>query len=77
MAVFAEFERAMIVERVRAGMARARAQGIHCGRPTISADKERHIVKLLRQGASIPKVMRQVGCGSGTVQRLRRAMISA
>jgi DNA invertase Pin-like site-specific DNA recombinase len=32
MGVFAEFERAMIAERVRAGMARAKSQGKHCGR---------------------------------------------
>jgi len=31
MGVFAEFERAMIAERVRAGMARAKSQGKHCG----------------------------------------------
>src|SRR6516164_4675496 len=32
MGVFAEFERAMIAERVRAGMARAKSQGKHCPR---------------------------------------------
>ena len=31
--IFAEFERAMIAERARAGMARAKSQGKHCGRP--------------------------------------------
>jgi DNA invertase Pin-like site-specific DNA recombinase len=36
MGVFAEFERAMIAERVRAGMARAKSQGKHCGRPKIA-----------------------------------------
>jgi DNA invertase Pin-like site-specific DNA recombinase len=33
MGVFAEFERSMIVERMRAGVARAKAAGKHCGRP--------------------------------------------
>jgi DNA invertase Pin-like site-specific DNA recombinase len=33
MATFAEFERSLIAERVRAGMARAKASGTHCGRP--------------------------------------------
>ncbi len=33
LAVFAQFERSLIRERVRAGMARARAQGKHVGRP--------------------------------------------
>src|SRR3954453_7568592 len=40
MGVFAEFERAMIQERVRAGLARAKAAGKTLGRPTISIDKE-------------------------------------
>src|ERR1700719_1562517 len=40
MAVFAEFERAMIVERVKAGLSRARSQGKRLGRPTVGADKE-------------------------------------
>src|ERR1700744_2444064 len=38
MGVFAEFERAIIQERVKAGLARARAQGKRLGRPTLSAN---------------------------------------
>jgi DNA invertase Pin-like site-specific DNA recombinase len=41
MGVFAEFERAMIQERVRAGLARAKAEGKRLGRPTIPEAKER------------------------------------
>jgi DNA invertase Pin-like site-specific DNA recombinase len=33
LASLAEFERSLIVERVRAGMAAAKARGVHCGRP--------------------------------------------
>jgi DNA invertase Pin-like site-specific DNA recombinase len=33
LAAFAEFEKSLIAERVRAGMARAKASGTHCGRP--------------------------------------------
>ena len=44
MGVFAEFERAMIQERVRAGLARAKSEGKRLGRPRIapagSADQE-------------------------------------
>src|SRR3984893_2425671 len=40
MGVFAEFERAMIQERVHAGLARARARGKRLGRPPISAETE-------------------------------------
>ena len=37
LGVFAEFERAMIQERVKAGMARAKAEGRQVGRPKIAA----------------------------------------
>jgi DNA invertase Pin-like site-specific DNA recombinase len=43
MGVFAEFERAMIQERVRAGLARARSEGKRLGRPPIAADLEKAI----------------------------------
>ena len=33
LASFAQFERSLIAERVRAGMARAKASGVRCGRP--------------------------------------------
>src|SRR5712672_1547643 len=50
MGVFAEFERAMIRERVKAGLDRARAQGKRLGRPTIDARTETAIRKALRKG---------------------------
>ncbi len=40
MGVFAEFERSMIQERVRAGLARARSEGKQLGRPAIAPDIE-------------------------------------
>src|SRR5262245_38179521 len=43
MGVFAEFERAMIAERVRAGLARARGEGKRLGRPPIAAALEKRI----------------------------------
>jgi DNA invertase Pin-like site-specific DNA recombinase len=43
MGVFAEFERAMIQERVRAGLARARSVGKRLGRPPIAGDLEKAI----------------------------------
>ena len=43
MGVFAEFERAMIQERVRAGLARAKAEGKRLGRPRIDEQTERAV----------------------------------
>jgi DNA invertase Pin-like site-specific DNA recombinase len=47
MGVFAEFERAMIQERVRAGLARAKDAGKRLGRPPLAADIEGAIRKAL------------------------------
>src|SRR6266853_3423218 len=43
MSVFAEFERAMIVERVKAGLSRARSQGKQLGRPTLPAATQQRV----------------------------------
>src|SRR3954468_12240457 len=50
MASLAEFERSLIAERVKAGMARAKAQGKHTGRPRLPEAKRREILELLREG---------------------------
>ena len=69
--VFAEFERAIIVERVNAGLARARAQGKKLGRPSsVKPRTERRIRELLKLGTGKVKIARTLGCGVSTVQRL-------
>ncbi|MDJ0872050.1 MAG: recombinase family protein [Gammaproteobacteria bacterium] len=69
MGVFAEFERAMIQERIQAGLDRARAQGKRLGRPPIS-DKTKHAIRRHRQrGMSIKRIAAKLGVGVGTVQR--------
>jgi len=70
LGVFAEFERAMIQERVRAGVARAKAHGTKFGRPTIGEDKEQRIRVLYRQGKSYRAIATDVGCGISAVQRV-------
>lgn len=72
--VFAEFERSMIVNRVKAGQARARAQGKRLGRPPITSRQEAAIREHLAAGVGILKTARLVGVGSGTVQRVKAAM---
>ncbi len=68
--VFAEFERAMIQERVKAGLERAKAQGKVLGRPKVSKTVERKILKARKQGKGMLRIAREVGCGTGTVQRV-------
>jgi DNA invertase Pin-like site-specific DNA recombinase len=74
LGVFAELERSIITERINAGIARAQAQGTHCGRPRIDAAVEKRIQAHLRGGKGILKVAREVGVGTGTVQRIKQEM---
>ena len=68
--IFAEFERSMIQERVRAGLKRAKAQGKRLGRPTIDAKRTAQIRDLRSTGMGINKIAREVGCGVSVVQRV-------
>jgi DNA invertase Pin-like site-specific DNA recombinase len=75
MDVFAEFERAMIVEHVKAGLARAKRTGLKSGRaigrPRTSDAKEYEIRAMLRAGNGIRKTATALGVGVSVVQRLR------
>lgn len=68
--VFAEFERAMIRERVKAGLERARAQGKTLGRPQTSERVEQKIQAARQQGKGIQKIAQELGIGVSTVQRV-------
>jgi DNA invertase Pin-like site-specific DNA recombinase len=74
LGVFAEFERAMIRERVMAGLARARAQKIQLGRPRVSPQIEGNIREALASGKGIVSTARDLGVGVSTVQRVRRVI---
>ena len=82
--IFAEFERAMIVERVNSGLARAKAKGVKLGRGNKkdgdrSADEkrwgmsraelEKRILHLYKGGTDIVKIGKTLGIGTGLVQR--------
>jgi DNA invertase Pin-like site-specific DNA recombinase len=70
--VFAEFERGIIAERVRAGLNRARAQGKQLGRPRVSSEVEQVIRQHRAKGTGILKIARQMGVGVSVVQRVVR-----
>jgi DNA invertase Pin-like site-specific DNA recombinase len=75
MGVFSECERAMIQERVRAGLARAKADGVLLGRPKIDKAVETKIRNALKRGNDgIRKIAVAHGVGTGTVQRIRAEM---
>lgn len=74
MGVFAEFERSMIRERVKSGMARAKAQGKRLGKPAVPQAKVDAIRAELASGTGICKAARLHGVGTFTAQRIKREM---
>jgi DNA invertase Pin-like site-specific DNA recombinase len=75
MGVFAEFERAMIQERVRAGLARARDEGTRLGRPPIATELEERIRAALDKPGrteGVRKIAARFGVNPKTVQRISR-----
>jgi DNA invertase Pin-like site-specific DNA recombinase len=77
MGVFSEFERAMIRERVNAGLARAKANGKTLGRPKTEANQEAAILATLKEGAGILKTAKKHGVGTSVVQRLKAGLREA
>jgi DNA invertase Pin-like site-specific DNA recombinase len=63
--VFAEFERSMIQERVKAGLARARAQGKQLGRAPIPPVTVKKIKALRASGLSLRAISKQTGVSVG------------
>ncbi len=70
LAVFAEFEREILRDRVCAGLAHARQQGKRLGRPPSAAHKAIEVRKLHRQGISKSEIARQLQIGRTSVRRL-------
>ena len=65
----AELERNLIVERVRAGMRRARLEGRHIGRPSLALDRDA-ILRDRRHGDSLGTIARNHGISRTTVHRV-------
>jgi DNA invertase Pin-like site-specific DNA recombinase len=77
LGVFAEFEAAMIRDRTRAGLARARAQGKRLGRPPITSAVSTAVLRSLAEGVSIRSTARVHRVGVSTVQRIKASSPSA
>jgi DNA invertase Pin-like site-specific DNA recombinase len=70
MASLAEFERSLIAERTRAGMAAARARGSMVGRRRALTPAQLDHARLLIEGGESPSVVaRSLGCGRSTLYR--------
>ena len=70
LGVFAEFERGIIRERVNAGLARAKANGVKLGRRRVKPSVEAQIVALRDEGHGILKIGKKLGIGTSVVQRV-------
>ena len=73
LAVFAEFEREILRERVRAGLVHARQNGQRLGRPLTAALHADQVWKLYRAGASKAEIARRLVIGRTSVRRILTA----
>ncbi len=70
LAVFAEFERSILKERVKAGIIKARSKGKAHGRPRTAANKKEEVKKLFGQGISKSEIAGRLKIGRTSVIRL-------
>ena len=70
VAVFAQFEREILRERVKAGIAQAKARGKAMGRPRTAAKKAEEIHALYQAGVSQAEIARRLAVGRTSVRRL-------
>jgi putative DNA-invertase from lambdoid prophage Rac len=73
LAVFAEFEREILRERVRAGIARARSEGRVHGRPPTAARKADEVLRLKAERLSHAEIARRLAIGRTSVRRILAA----
>ena len=70
LAIFAEFEREILRERTRAGLAQARQNGVRLGRPITAGWHTPEIRKLYRDGVAKAEIARRLKIGRTSVRRI-------
>jgi DNA invertase Pin-like site-specific DNA recombinase len=70
LAIFSEFEREILRERVRAGLAQARQNGQRLGRPLTAGLQADQVRKLYRAGVSKAEIARRLEIGRTSVRRI-------
>jgi DNA invertase Pin-like site-specific DNA recombinase len=73
LAIFSEFEREILRERVRAGLAHARQNGQRLGRPLSAGLQSDQVRKLYRAGVSKAEIARRLQIGRTSVRRILAA----
>jgi len=68
-AAMAQFEREMMLERQREGIARAQAEGKYKGRKPTARAKAQDALRLFREGKKVAHIAKELGIGRGSVYR--------
>ena len=70
LSIFAEFEREILRERVKAGIAHARSKGKSHGRPATAKKQSSEILSMFNAGLSKSEISRKLGIGRTSVRRI-------
>lgn len=77
LSAVADFERQLIIERVQAGLARAKAENKKLGRPSkTSASDKQQIISKLAQGATVSQLAKDFGISRASVIKIRETAIA-
>jgi DNA invertase Pin-like site-specific DNA recombinase len=66
----AQFEREMMLERQREGIAKAKSAGKYKGRKPIALERQQHVLRLAAEGATKTSIARRLGIGEAAVYRI-------
>lgn len=70
----AEFERDLLIERTRSGLARAKASGKTLGRkPALSPNQRNEVLSKRRAGASLGDLAKEYGVSRAAIQRIQKS----
>ena len=70
LGVFAEFERELLRERIKAGIAQAKKDGKHCGRPRSAQLKANEVVSLYRKKTSLSQIALKLKMSRSSARRV-------
>ena len=70
----AQFEREIMLERQREGIAKAKAEGKYKGRKSIALDRQQEVRRLINNGMTKASVAKQLGIGEATVYRILKTL---
>lgn len=72
LAAVAEFERDLLIERTQSGLARAKSEGKHCGRPaTFTDEQQTEIIERLNKGETVSSLAAAFKTTRQTIMRVR------